>query len=82
MFVFGIAAVCLQFHIEVFVYILLLFFRIGADPLLQVLNKQMSLATAAAQTKNNPQAWSNMIINTLSFHNSISVVTGKEYIFL
>ena len=52
--------------------------RIGADPLLQVLNKQMSLATAAAQTKNNPVAWEKMIINTLSFHDSISVVTGKD----
>ena len=59
-------------------FFFLLLFRIGADPLLQVLNKQMSLATAAAQTKNSPQAWSNMIVNTLSFHNSISVVTGKD----
>jgi transcription initiation factor TFIID subunit 2 len=60
------------------VFILFFYSRIGADPLLQVLNKQMSLATAAAQTKNNPVAWEKMIINTLSFHDSISVVTGKD----
>ena len=52
--------------------------RIGAEQLLQVLNKQLALATNGSQQKKNPQAWSNMIISTLSFTKSIFLVTGKE----
>lgn len=52
--------------------------RIGAEQLLQVLNKQLSLATTASQTLNNPQAWSNMVISTASFTKSIFVVSGKD----
>ena len=51
--------------------------NIGAEQLLQVLNKQLSLATTGSQVKDNPQAWSNMIISTLSFTKSIFTVTGK-----
>jgi transcription initiation factor TFIID subunit 2 len=52
--------------------------RIGAEQLLQVLNKQLSLASTGSGQKQNPQAWSNMVINTLSFTHSISLVTGKD----
>ena len=38
--------------------------RIGAEQLLQVLNKQLSLATTGSQSKDNPQSWSNMVIST------------------
>ena len=40
---------------------------IGAEQLLQVLNKQLSLAVTAAQPGSNPKLWPNMVINTLSF---------------
>ena len=40
---------------------------IGAEQLLQVLNKQLSLAVNAAQPGSNPKLWPNMVINTLSF---------------
>ena len=52
--------------------------RIGAEQLLQVLNKQLSLATTGSQSKENPQSWSNMVISTLSFTKSIFTVTGKD----
>lgn len=52
--------------------------RIGAQQLLQVLNKQLSLATTASQTKNNPAAWANMVLNTSTFSKSIFMVTGKD----
>ena len=52
--------------------------RIGAEQLLQVLNKQLSLASMGAQDKENPQAWTNMVISTLSFTKSIFTVTGKD----
>ena len=44
---------------------------IGAEQLLQVLNKQLSLAVTAAQPGSNPKLWPNMVINTLSFKVSI-----------
>ena len=40
---------------------------IGAEQLLQVLNKQLSLAVTAAQPGSSPKMWPNMVINTLSF---------------
>ena len=40
---------------------------IGAEQLLQVLNKQLSLAVTAAQPGSSPKLWPNMVINTLSF---------------
>ncbi len=50
-----------------------------------MLNKQLSLATVAAssgntasQRANNPTAWSNMVVNTVSFARSIFTVTGKD----
>ena len=52
--------------------------RIGAEQLLQVLNKQLSLATTGSQVKDNAQSWKNMIIDTLSFTKSIFTVTGKD----
>ena len=53
--------------------------RIGDMQLIQVLNKQLSLAnTASIQNKNNPNQWVNMIINTLAFTRSIFMVTGKD----
>ena len=51
---------------------------IGAEQLLQVLNKQLSLAVTAAQPGSNPKLWPNMVINTLSFKHSIFMVTGKD----
>ena len=56
----------------------MLIFRIGAEQLLQVLNKQLSLATTGSQVKDTPSAWANMIISTLSFTKSIFTVTGKD----
>ncbi len=52
--------------------------RIGAEQLLQVLNKQLSLATTGSQQKQNPQAWSNMITSTVRFTKQIFLVTGKD----
>ncbi|XP_071743330.1 transcription initiation factor TFIID subunit 2 [Lepeophtheirus salmonis] len=53
--------------------------RIGDMQLIQVLNKQLSLASnAVAQSKQNVSSWSNMIINTLVFTRSIFTVTGKD----
>ena len=53
--------------------------RIGAEQLLQVLNKQLALATTGSQQKwQNRQGWSNMIISTPSFNKSIYLVTGKD----
>lgn len=51
---------------------------IGAEQLLQVLNKQLSLAVTAAHHGSNPKIWNNMVINTLSFKHSIFMVTGKD----
>lgn len=56
--------------------------RIGAEQLLQVLNKQLSLATTAAAQAAvdnlNPKAWAKMVINTNSFKESINLVTGDD----
>ena len=43
-----------------------------------MLNKQLSLATTAAQATNSPSSWSNMVINTHSFAKAIFTVTGKD----
>jgi len=51
---------------------------IGAPQLLQVFNKQLSLAVIAAQSKASSTAWSNMIITTKTFEKAINMVTGKE----
>ena len=53
--------------------------RIGAEQLLQVLNKQLSLATTASTATDNPASWNNMVINTSSFKKSIFTVTGKRH---
>ena len=66
------------FHLLSVYYSVIIFpINIGAEQLLQVLNKQLSLATTGSQVNDNPQAWSNMIISTLSFTKSIFTVTGK-----
>ena len=49
---------------------------IGAEQLLQVLNKQLSLAVTAAQPGSNPKLWPNMVINTLSFKVYTKINTG------
>ena len=53
--------------------------KIGAEQLLQVLNKQLALATTGSQQKwQNRQGWANMIISTVNFNRSIFLVTGKD----
>ena len=53
--------------------------RIGAEQLLQVLNKQLALAVSGSQQKwQNRQGWAHMIISTAGFTRSIYLVTGKN----
>ncbi|KAJ8680194.1 hypothetical protein QAD02_015981 [Eretmocerus hayati] len=52
--------------------------RIGQELLLQVLNKQLSLATNAAQQKIESGLWSHMLISTNVFTKAIFTVTGKD----
>lgn len=52
--------------------------RIGQELLLQVFNKQLSLASNAAQQKIGSGLWSHMLISTNVFTKAIFTVTGKD----
>ena len=52
--------------------------RIGLELLLQVFNKQLSLASNAAQQKIDSGLWSHMLISTNVFTKAIFTVTGKD----
>ncbi|KAL6435232.1 hypothetical protein ACFW04_005360 [Cataglyphis niger] len=52
--------------------------RIGQELLLQVFNKQLSLAANAAQQKIESGLWSHMLISTNVFAKAIFTVTGKD----
>ncbi|XP_072381444.1 transcription initiation factor TFIID subunit 2 [Diabrotica undecimpunctata] len=52
--------------------------RIGLELLLQVFNKQLSLATNAAQQKIGSGLWGHMLISTNVFTKAIFTVTGKD----
>ncbi|XP_067013693.2 transcription initiation factor TFIID subunit 2 [Anabrus simplex] len=52
--------------------------RIGQELLLQVFNKQLSLASNAAQQKIGSGLWSHMLISTNVFAKAIFTVTGKD----
>ncbi|XP_075220832.1 TATA-box binding protein associated factor 2 [Lycorma delicatula] len=52
--------------------------RIGHELLLQVLNKQLSLASNAATQKVSSGLWSHMLISTNVFTRAIFTVTGKD----
>ena len=52
--------------------------RIGQELLLQVFNKQLSLAANAAQQKIESGLWSHFLISTNVFTKAIFTVTGKD----
>lgn len=52
--------------------------RIGLELLLQVFNKQLSLATNAAQQKIGSGLWGHMLLSTNVFTKAIFTVTGKD----
>lgn len=52
--------------------------RIGQELLLQVFNKQLSLASNAAGQKIGSGLWSHMLISTNVFTKAIFTVTGKD----
>lgn len=52
--------------------------RIGLELLLQVFNKQLSLATNAAQQKIGAGLWGHMLLSTNVFTKAIFTVTGKD----
>ncbi|XP_015121942.1 transcription initiation factor TFIID subunit 2 [Diachasma alloeum] len=52
--------------------------RIGQELLLQVFNKQLSLAANAAQQKIDSGLWTHMLISTNVFTKAIFTVTGKD----
>ncbi|XP_025837308.1 transcription initiation factor TFIID subunit 2 isoform X2 [Agrilus planipennis] len=52
--------------------------RIGQELLLQVFNKQLSLATNAASQKIGSGLWGHMLISTNVFAKAIFTVTGKD----
>lgn len=52
--------------------------RIGLELLLQVFNKQLSLATNAASNKIGSGLWGHMLISTNVFTKAIFTVTGKD----
>ncbi|KAF7285639.1 hypothetical protein GWI33_010292 [Rhynchophorus ferrugineus] len=52
--------------------------RIGQELLLQVFNKQLSLATNAASNKIGSGLWGHMLISTNVFTKAIFTVTGKD----
>nr|NVI78969.1 TBP-associated factor 2 [Cucujiformia] len=52
--------------------------RIGQELLLQVFNKQLSLAMNAAQQKIGSGLWGHMLISTNVFTKAIFTVTGKD----
>ncbi|XP_026742462.1 transcription initiation factor TFIID subunit 2-like [Trichoplusia ni] len=52
--------------------------RIGQELLLQVFNKQLSLATNAANTKIGSGLWGHLLLSTNLFVKAIFTVTGKD----
>lgn len=52
--------------------------RIGQELLLQVFNKQLALATNAANTKIGNDLWHHLLISTNVFTKAIFTVTGKD----
>lgn len=52
--------------------------RIGQELLLQVFNKQLSLASNAAGQKIGSGLWGHMLISTNVFTKAIFTVTGKD----
>lgn len=52
--------------------------RIGQELLLQVFNKQLSLATKSANTKIGSGFWGNLLLSTNLFVRAIFTVTGKD----
>lgn len=54
--------------------------RIGLELLLQVFNKQLSLAMNASIQKIGSGLWSQMLISTTTFTKAIFTVTGKDMI--
>lgn len=52
--------------------------RVGQELLLQVFNKQLSLAANAAQQRIDSGLWSHMLISTNVFTKAIFTVTGKD----
>lgn len=52
--------------------------RIGYELLLQVLNKQLSLASNACSSKANSGLWTHFLIGTKVFTKAIFTVTGKD----
>lgn len=52
--------------------------RIGQELLLQVFNKQLSLAVNASQQKMSAGLWAHMLISTNVFTKAIFTVTGKD----
>ncbi|KAL5016218.1 hypothetical protein ScPMuIL_005807 [Solemya velum] len=52
--------------------------RIGAELLIMVFNKLLTLAHSTAQQKFLSNSWSNMLLSTNSFKKIISTVTGKD----
>nr|CAD7424617.1 unnamed protein product [Timema monikensis] len=52
--------------------------RIGQELLLQVFNKQLSLASNASQQKIGSGLWTHMLISTNVFAKAIFTVTGKD----
>ena len=52
--------------------------RIGQDLLMQVFNKQLSLATTAAARRSDCLHWHSMLMSTNGFLKTISTVSGKD----
>ncbi|XP_074031440.1 TATA-box binding protein associated factor 2 [Leptinotarsa decemlineata] len=65
-------------HKKAFLVMRMLEHRIGLELLLQVFNKQLSLATNAAQQKIGSGLWGHMLISTNVFTKAIFTVTGKD----
>nr|NVI78972.1 TBP-associated factor 2 [Cucujiformia] len=65
-------------HKKAFLVMRMLEHRIGLELLLQVFNKQLSLATNAASQKIGSGLWGHMLISTNVFTKAIFTVTGKD----
>lgn len=52
--------------------------RIGLELLLQVFNKQLSLAVNASAQKIGSGLWGHMLISTVTFTKAIFTVTGQD----
>ncbi|XP_022910061.2 transcription initiation factor TFIID subunit 2 [Onthophagus taurus] len=65
-------------HEKAFLVMRMLEHRIGQELLLQVFNKQLSLASNAAGQKIGSGLWGHMLISTNVFTKAIFTVTGKD----